>query len=152
MIPSRGSRREFIFLPYVVLRDWISWLEAPHQPLCKDLSSGVFFYQLEALKKKKKSWYMKQSYSFFGEAVFSPGKDLSGGWLFQGLMAYTHRQGMEGNCLCLAPQVWTLSSHEEHGTLSWSICTEGGDFSPKSQKFKLPASSDSALARPVIGW
>ena len=32
---------------------WIPWLEAPHQPLCKDLSSGVFFYQFEALKKKK---------------------------------------------------------------------------------------------------
>lgn len=123
------------------------WLKAPHQPLCKNLSSGVFFYQLEALKKKKKILVHKTELQFLWEAVFSPREDLSGSGFFRGLTAYINRQ--RGY---LAPQVWTRSSHEEHGTLSWSICTEVGDFSPQSQKLKLPASRDSALALPVIGW
>ena len=86
MIPSRGFRREFWETV------WIPWLKGPHQPLCKNLSSGVFFYQFEALKKKKKSWYVNQSYSFFGKLSFSPRKDLSGSGLFRGLTAYINRQ------------------------------------------------------------
>ena len=110
----------------------------PHINLCvKIFLQGFSFTNLKPLKKKK-ILVRKTELQFLWEAVFFSQERSFWEWVIPGTNGlYQQAEGMEGNYLCLAPRVWTLSSHEEHGTLSWSICTEGGDFSPQSQKLKL---------------
>ena len=148
MIPSRGFRREFSWETV-----WIPWLKAPHQPLCKNLSSGVFFYQFEALKKKKKILVRKTELQFLWEAVFFSQERSFWEWVIPGTNGLYQQAEVDGGKLSLP------SSTGMNSKLTWRAWDpeleymhwRGWLFSPKP-KTQTSASSDSALALPVIGW